>query len=101
MTPVSTPSVFHTSGGQLLFYKITNNLSLHELLVNTDGGMEETWIAESDGYVTSRTEIKIGAGVTPVGVFPVPEPTPALLLFGGLAVLAAYARRQPGRRSAS
>jgi hypothetical protein len=91
---------FHTLGGQLLFYKITNNLSLHELLVNTDGGMEETWIADPDGYVTSRTEIVIGAGLTPIGVFPVPEPAPALLLFGGLAVLAAYARRQPRRRSA-
>lgn len=85
---------FHTSGGQLLFYKITNNLSLHYLLVNTRGGTEETAIMEPDGYITSRTEITIGEGVPLPEPDPVPEPGPALLTLAGLAVLAARARRR-------
>ncbi len=87
---------FHTSGGQLLFYKVTNNLSLHYLWVNTLGGMEETYIMEPDGYVTSWTQIKIGEGVTLPEPVPVPEPGPALLTLAGLAMLAARARRRTG-----
>ena len=87
---------FHTSGGQLLFYKVTNSLSLHYLLVNTRGGTEETYIMEPDGYVTSWTQIKIGEGVTLPEPVPVPEPGPALLTLAGLAVLAARAHRRAG-----
>jgi len=96
---------FHTSGGKLWFYKETDNflatsdMSWRYLLVNTDGGMEYSYIGEPDGYVTSRSEITIGKGVSPVGPgsAPVPEPGPALLLVTGLAVLAARGRQEKGR----
>jgi hypothetical protein len=87
---------FHTSGGELLFYKVTNNLSLHYLLVNTRGGTEETDVMEPDGYITSRTQITIGEGVTLPQPGPVPEPGSALLTFTGLAMLAIRARRRTG-----
>ena len=88
---------FHTVDGQLLFYKITNNLNLHYLWVDNDGGTEETYVMEPDGYVTSWRELKIGKGVTPIGSSPVPEPAPASVMLAGVALLTTFARRQHRR----